>query len=133
MIRFRILGSYDAHRGVRSDVSLKLLLFRPDEVSFGAGSYQGGGRYGCEAEGEARYAGRQPEPPAPCQLLFQVNHFGFAFRTGAGAVSLVPAFRGDEFYVIRLGDLPSDLLEYPAYFLSSFHLLLFYIRICQMC
>lgn len=133
MIRFRILGSYDAHRGVRSDVSLKLLLFRPDEVSLGTGSYQGCRRYGGEAEGEARYADRQAEPPAPRQLLFQVNHFGFAFRTGAGTVSLVLAFRRNEFYVIRFGNLPSDLLEYPAYFLSSFHLFQFCIRICQRC
>lgn len=111
---------------------MKLFLFRSDEVSLGTGSYQGGRRYGGEAEGEARYAGRQTEPPAPRQLLFKVNHFRFAFWTGASAVSLVLAFRRNEFYVIRFGYLPAYLLQYPAYFLSSFHLFQFYIRICQM-
>ena len=72
------------------------------------------------------------EPAPPLQLLLQIKHFRLAFGAGAGAVAFVLAFLRNEFYVIRFGNLPSDLLEDPAYFFSSFHLCLFYIRICQI-
>ena len=121
-------------RVFRSHDTLEPFYFHvTHDIAFGAGGHESGGGDGGEAEGEARYAGRQPEPPAPRQLLFQVSHFGLAFRAGAGAVSLVPAFRRNEFYVIRFGYLPADLLQYPAYFLSSFHLSQCYTLIYQKC
>ena len=52
LIRFWILGTDNPHGWVRrGDIPLKLFLFRSDEVSLGTGSYQGGRRYGGEAEG----------------------------------------------------------------------------------
>ena len=117
-----------AHR--RGDISLELLLIRFLGIAFRAGGDDGGCDCG-EAYGQARDAGHVAEPAAPLQLLFQVTHLGLAFRAGPGTITLVPAFLRYEFYVIRLGDLPSDLLEDPAYFFSSFHLCLFYIRSCQ--
>lgn len=117
-----------AHR--RGDISLELLLIRFFGITFCAGGDDGGCDCG-EAYGQARDAGHMAEPAAPLQLLLQVAYFRFAFGAGAGAIALVAAFRRYELDVICLGDLLSDLLENPAYFLSSFHLFAFYIQICQ--
>ena len=119
-----------AHRRTRSDISLELLLIRFLGISFRAGGDDCGRDCG-EAYGQARDAGHVAEPAAPLQLLLQIADFRLAFRAGAGAVTLVAALSRYKLYVIRLGDLPSDLLENPAYFLSSFHVSSFYIQICQ--
>ncbi len=121
-------------RFFRSHDTLEPFYFHvTHDIAFGAGGHESGGGDGGEAEGEARYAGRQPEPPAPRELLFQVSHFRFAFGTCSGAVSLVLAFRGNELNVIRFCYLPANFLQYPANLFSSFHLSQFYIRICRMC
>lgn len=124
----RIWRSDNAH--LWGNVSLELLFVRLIYIAFSTGCHYGGRDCG-EAYGQARDAGHVAEPAAPLQLLFQVTHLGLAFGAGPGAITLVPAFLRYEFYVIRLGYLPSDLLEDPAYFFSSFHLCMFYIRICQ--
>lgn len=109
---------------------MELLLIRILGIAFRAGSDDCGRDCG-KADGQTRNAGHMAKPAAPLQLLLQITYFRLAFRTGAGAVALVAALSRYKLYVIRLGDLPSDLLENPAYFLSSFHVSPFYIQICQ--
>ena len=61
------------------------------------------------------------ESLAAGELAFEVAELGFAFGAGAFSVAFMFTFGDDEFDIVLLGDLSSDLFEYfTAVF--SFHL-----------